>query len=353
MNFRPYFSEWANEVDRFLFSRLAQRVKTAQKATPIAGDLVSDFADFIVGGKRLRAGLVRLGYETFGGRTPKKILPIAAAVEIVHGGMLVHDDIIDRGETRHNKPTLHERYKKRQVTDDQTEALHYGEGMAICAGDIAFFETIKLCLTSVLPIKVKERVISELLETLFNTAYGQTLDLELGYKSKVTKREILTVYRLKTALYTFVGPLSYGAIGAKASKRELAMVVAYGLPVGIAFQLQDDILGMFGDEKTLGKPIDSDIKEGKKTLLYLEAFKRSTLTQRRFLARVWGNPEITPKEVGQARKIIKDTGSLDHEIKLARQLVAKGKRVIPKLTKNPEYQEIFSTLADYIIEREK
>jgi len=123
--------------------------------------------------------------------------------------------------------------------------------------------------------------------------------------------------------------------------------------VGIAFQLQDDILGMFGSVEKLGKPVDSDIKEGKNTLLYTQALKRGNFRQQKKLMSLWGRKDITPTEIEEARKIIKETGSLEYSQKLAKGLVEKGKRAAPQITKNKELQKVFLSLADFVVEREK
>lgn len=347
MHFRPYFSDWGQEVDKFLASYFAKREQEAQREASIAGDLIADIYNFTKGGKKLRAGLVKLGYEAFGGKNPKVVLPAAAATEILHSAFLVHDDIIDSDLIRHGRSTVHAKYSA------ITNSLHYGEAMAIVAGDIAFFETSRIILSSNLASEIKNKILNEMIETAIRTGFGEALDVELANKKRRNQKGVMTVHTLKTAFYTFIGPLTYGAIAAGAAEANLAKIRDYGLPVGIAFQIQDDILGMFGSEKVLGKPVDSDIKEGKNTLLYIQALNKVDKSQKAFLIKVWGNRNITAEEVRQARRIIIDTGSLQYSANMARKLVTKGKKSIPKITKNKEYREILSTLADYIIERER
>lgn len=359
MNFKLYFLGWSKEVDSFLASYFARRAREVKKATPLAADLITDFADFISGGKRLRAGLVRLGYEVFGGKDPEKVLPIAAATEVLHGAYLVHDDIIDSDLVRHNKPTIHARYEARlrhkmsQEKIKGNKALHYGESIGIMVGDIAFFEAIKLVFSSNLASGTKEKIAKELLDVAITTGFGEALDIDLPHRDIFTEQDVLTIHNLKTAYYTYFGPLMYGAFAAGAPIQKILAVKEYALPLGLAFQLQDDILGMFGDEKTIGKSADSDIKQGKNTLLYVEALKIAPSRDRAFLRRVWGNPQITVKELGEARRIIKDSGSMDYSVQMARDLVESAKRAIPRLTTNKELQNVLETLADYTVGREK
>ncbi|MBI4059426.1 polyprenyl synthetase family protein [Candidatus Microgenomates bacterium] len=346
MHFKPYFSDWAGQVNEYLASYLGKCQGQAKKEAPIAADLISDFTAFLGGGKRLRAGLVKLGYEIWGGKDRVKILPIAAAVEMIHGSLLIHDDIIDKGDMRHGKPTIHVKYA-------QNKTAHYGESMAILAGDFGLYEAIKLCLSADLPPLILQKVVQEILQIVLNTVYGEALDVEMAYQTQISEQQILTVNKLKTAYYTFIGPLTYGALAAGAHANSLKIIDKFALPLGIAYQIQDDILGIFGNEKTLGKSVDSDIKEGKNTLLYLEALKKGNAKQKNFLQKMWGNENITLEEVEEVRDIIRETAALDYAVKMAQELVAQSKQQIPHLTSDKNYQEILESLADYIVEREK
>lgn len=354
MTYREYFPPYASKIDKFLARFFRSKIDKSAKITPVAAEMWQKLEDFITGGKRIRGGLVKLGYECFKRPDKDKLLPTSAAVEITHGSILVHDDIIDRGELRHGRPTVHRRYedfhKKHYKKGDP---LHYGESMAIMVGDIGVYAAIDLISKGSFPEKVKHKVIQELIDFMIKTIYGENLDVDLAYREKIKEKDIATINTLKTAYYTIVGPLKMGGILAEASNWRLKRFEDYGIPIGVAFQLQDDILGMFGSVEKLGKPVDSDIKEGKNTLLYTQALKRGTAAQRKRLTSLWGKKDITPGEVEEARKIIKDTGSLEHSQKLARRLVEKGKKTVPKITKNKELQEVFLSLADFIVKREK
>jgi geranylgeranyl diphosphate synthase type I len=311
--------------------------------------------DFIAGGKRIRGGLVKLGHECFKKTDEKKILPVSVVVEITHGAILIHDDIIDSSEFRHNHPTVHKKYeeKYRQMGYTKGNALHYGESIAIMVGIGGYYEAVSLLTKAQFPEKFKNAAIGELSRFMTETGYGEALDVDLAHRPKIKEKDVLTVHTLKTAQYTIVGPLKIGGFLAGAGEQQIKGFEDYGLPVGIAFQLQDDILGMFGTEEETGKPVDDDIKEGKNTLLYTQALKRGNSQQRKRLTSLWGKKDITPREVEEARKIIKNTGSLEYSQKSAKKLVEKGKKAVPQITKDKNLQEVFLSLADFIIEREK
>lgn len=354
MNYKEYFLPYASEIDKFLARFFASKIEQSRKITPIAAEMWQKLEDFIAGGKRIRGGLVKLGYECFKKADKKKILPVSVAIELTNAAILVHDDIIDQADLRHGRPTIHRRYQKYHEDHYQKgNPFHYGESMAIMVGDIGIYGAIDLISKSSFPEKVKHKVIQELIDFMMKTAYGENLDVDLAYREKVKEKDIAIINTLKTAYYTLVGPLKMGGILAGATSQQLKKFEGYGTPVGIAFQLQDDILGMFGSVEKLGKPVDSDIKEGKNTLLYTQILKRGTAAQRKRLISLWGKKDITPGEVEEARKIIRETGSLEYSQKLAKKLVEKGKKAVPRITKNSKLQEVFLSLADFIIEREK
>jgi len=354
MDYKEYFVTYASEVNAFLANFFQEKIEESKKITPVAADMWRKLQKFIVGGKRIRAGLVKLGYECFGGKKKKAILPISAAIEITQGAILIHDDIIDQADFRHNRPTVHKVYEAyHQKKYQKGNALHYGESMAICIGDAGFYQAISLIEKSDFPQNLKLRAIDQLIKFMIETCYGEGLDVDLSYREKVSERAVMIINTLKTARYTLVGPLTLGGILGGAKGSQLAGFEDYGVPIGVAFQLQDDILGMFGSVKKLGKPVDSDIKEGKNTLLYTQALKRGSQQQRTRLISLWGKKDITPEEVKEARGIIRTTGSLNYSQKLARRLVEKGKKAVPKITQNKELQGVFFSLADFIVERER
>lgn len=354
MNYREYFLPHASEIDKFLAKFFRQKIKESRKITPIAAEMWQKLEDFIAGGKRIRGGLVKLGYEYFGGKNKKAILPVSVAIELTNAAILVHDDIIDQADFRHGRSTIHRQYQKyHEIHYKKGNPLHYGESIAMMVGDIGIYGAVDLISKSGFPEKAKHKVIQELIDFMIKTAYGENLDVDLAYREKVKEKDITIINTLKTAYYTLVGPLKMGGISGGASNRQLKIFEGYGIPVGIAFQLQDDILGMFGSVEKLGKPVDSDIKEGKNTLLYTQALKRGNFRQQKKLMSLWGKKDITPTEIEEARKIIKETGSLEYSQKLARRLVEKGKRAVPQITKDKNLQEVFLSLADFVVEREK
>lgn len=181
--------------------------------------------------KRIRAILVNYGYFLAGGKNRKAILESSIFIELIHNYLLIHDDIMDQDKIRRGGPTVHCSYQGSE---------HYGMSMALVVGDMANALGYEVLAGSDFPDSYKIRAIEKLNQILYLTGYGQMFEFWLG-KSKRQAQDILEIYRNKTALYTFVGPLQIGAILAGASPEFLQKIEKFALPLGIAFQIKDDI----------------------------------------------------------------------------------------------------------------
>jgi len=354
VDYKQHFSSYTPKINSFLEDFLQKKIKESKKINPSLPLFWENIKTFSAGGKRIRGNLIRLGYECFKKTNDKALLPISAALELNHSAILIHDDIIDQSKLRHNQPTIHEKYKEYHLKNYQKgSADHYGESMALCLGIIGYYEAIKLITHSLFIDSLKIRAINELSSSNINAGYGEGLDIDLPYRKKIKEEDIFDIYTYKTAHYTIIGPLNIGAILAGTKEKDLKIFTDYGLPLGIAFQIQDDILGIFGDEKTTGKAIGDDIREGKNTILFTQALKKANKKQKEKLKALWGKKDISLKQIKQVREIIIETGALNHCQKLTKNWVNKAKRAIPKINKNKELQEVFLSLADFIIKRQQ
>ncbi len=326
-----------------------QKIKDSSKYPKLITKFYEDLADFTTGGKRLRAFLVYLGFMLGSSgvdhKQNRKVLPIALAVEIVHSFLLMHDDIIDRSDIRRDKPTMHKRYEK-------IFGNHYGISQAIVLGDIACFEAFNLVNSSDFSSDLRLSSQNRLNDVLLETAYGEALDVEYSYK-RPKLADIMQVADLKTARYTFVGPLSIGGILSKCSSAQMKAIREFGLLVGIAFQLQDDFLGVFGDEKTLGKSVLSDMREGKNTLLIYKTRELATSKDKKILDKIWGKQDATLSDLLEIKNIIikcqADKWCENENMRLT--IVAK--KEVAKITKNHKLQQILRQVADYVVARQK
>lgn len=351
MDFERQLREFLDLFEPYAKKYFEGRQKSVSNYPKLIGQFYRDLADFTAGGKKLRGFLVYLGYaigakkHLRGGKgNLLKILPVVLAVEIVHSFLLIHDDVIDQSEMRRGKMAIHKKYAK-------LISGHYGISQAIIIGDIACFEAIRLIAEADLDDKNKIICIDKLLQTLLETGYGQALDVEYSHVGATFDR-IWEVTNLKTARYSFVGPLTLGAMLAGAKKSKIDHLGEFGLTLGTVFQIQDDILGVFGKEEALGKSVLSDMREGKNTVLIYKTKEMATLLQRRLLERLWGNPKSDMGDFKKVRIIMEKSGAkkwcedkmLDH--------VKSAKKSIGKITNDAKLQATLSQLADFVTERE-
>jgi geranylgeranyl diphosphate synthase type I len=289
--------DFADALERELRAALDPRDEARiDPAWSVLRELVAEFA--LRPAKRVRPWLVTMGYALGGGSQPppRGLLRFAAAVELLHTFMLVHDDVADRSDLRRGGPTLHR------------ALAPFGPGgdLAVVAGDHLFARALELMLESELPGAV--RAARYYLGVCRHTAAGQFLDLALPHRPlpDVTAFDALKVAHLKTARYSFAAPLGCGALLAGARPPVVESVERAGRLAGLAFQLRDDLIGLFGDERDSGKTADADLASGKRTFPLLVAWRRADVAERRDLEAL--GPGAPPQLVSRAREIVRRRG---------------------------------------------
>lgn len=310
----------------------------------------------LAGGKRLRPAFMYYGYLAAGGEDRERLLDTAVAVELIHMFLLIHDDIIDRDALRHGEPTLHERYRawgKQYLNLENPE--HFGDSIALIVGDMLFALGNDIIFTSGFPEKHVYAALSRMQKIVSHTVVGQARDIYIEYRGEATIAEILNMYEKKTARYTVEGPLHLGALLAGGTPELATELSRYALPIGIAFQIQDDILGIYGDEKRIGKPVGSDIREGKITVLVAHVFEYADRATKKELDQLLKKGQaLTAADVDRFRDIIRETGSLRAAQELALRYIEEGKEALAAL-QSPiatEAREFLVGVADYMAKRE-
>ncbi len=347
---------YKERVDPLLKTYFQQKIKQAKKSDWLAVEAVETIADFtLAGGKRIRPALVYYGYLAAGGQDCQKIVEASTGIELVHSFLLIHDDIIDRDSMRHGVATVHERYEKigRRI-NPKGGALHFGNSMAMLAGDMAAAMANEIIFNSRFAPETIIRALDKLQQIVYTIVPGEMLDVVMEMRQKSSEEEVLRMYEGKTSSYSFEGPLHLGAIlSGKNKEPMLKNFSAYSMPIGKAFQIRDDVIGLFGKEKKLGKPIGSDVIEGKQTILLVKALERCNRKQGATLHKYLGKKDLNEKELEEFREVIRATGSLEYSQKLSRDLVAEAKAALDRIEfKNTEAREFLAGLADYIIVRE-
>ena len=300
--------------------------------------------------KRLRASFVHYGYQLGGGKLDDKIWMAAEAIELVHTALLIHDDIQDKDKIRRGGPTTHEYYQKKFGGD-----LHFGEAMGINAGDgilcLGFEKLIKSGFES-------NRVVAaagQLMRGILNTAFGQSYDVTLEKWHDFTEKDVIVLHRAKTAIYTYENPLFIGGHLAGLPEQVFGILHEYAMAGGVAFQLQDDILGVFGKPEKTGKSADSDLMQGKCTLLVLDVLNKGSASQKQAVEKVWGDWKAEKADLDRARQAIKESGSYEYNKQLAKKYASRAAKAaagLRDLDLNLEAIDYIQGIAEYMVERE-
>ena len=316
------------------------------------------------GGKRLRPAILLFSCGVVGG-DETKALPAAAAVEIFHTWTLVHDDIIDRDAMRRGQSTVHEYYYKKSATKDSSfrlspeEARHYGISIAIMTGDIQHGWGISLMaeLTTRAGVdpKLTLDLINELDTTVLNTLVeGEVLDIQFSYVDieSLNPEMIEDMLWKKTgALYEFCGRAGAMIGVGKRNDPRVEAVAKFAALCGTAFQLQDDILGIVGKVKTLGKPIGSDLREGKRTLVVYYTYKNASPAERKRMMNVLGNQSATDDEINDIIDLMRNRGGIEYVSKRSREFIEQAKPYLDILP-DSSYKALLFEWAKYMIERD-
>jgi len=260
------------------------------------------------GGKRLRPQFAYWGWVAAGGE-PSADLPVdvGSAIELLHVMALLHDDIIDDADSRRGQPTVHRHFEALHAGQNWAgESRRFGEGAAILAGDLTYVMSDALMNG----VNLEAREVWHELRLEMNV--GQYLDT-LGSARRERRPDIAQlVCRYKSAKYTVERPLHIGALAADANRGSLilSMLSAYGLPLGDAFQMRDDVLGAFGDSSVTGKPVGGDFLEGKPTPMLAHAYDNASPAQRHVLDRV-GTAPLTADDIASIQAVVTEIGSRD------------------------------------------
>lgn len=349
---------YKKRLDPHLKKYFSQKIAEAKKVDPVLVETIRIIEKFVLsGGKRVRPALVYYGYLATGGKETEKIVKASMAVELAHAFLLIHDDIIDRDSTRHGIATVHETFRAwgERIGLRGSEAVHFGNSMAITAGDYAHAMANEILYDIDFSSEIILEALKEMKLIVSRTIPGEMLDILMGAKGSATEKELTRMHEGKTARYTFEGPLHLGCVLAGQGKNTklLEEFSAYSLPVGKAFQIRDDILGVFGNEKKLGKSVGADIIEGKQTFLVLKALENGNKKQKERIGKLLGKKDLSKKETEEFQAIIRETGSLEYSQKLAEKLVTDSLEALQSIEfESIEAKKFLESVAEYIIKRE-
>jgi geranylgeranyl diphosphate synthase type I len=278
-------------IDQILISFLADRRAASPEAAPMLDEIERVIS---AGGKRLRPAFCYWGYRAAAGSNENAILRCAASLELLHTFAVVHDDIMDASEERRGEPAVH---------------IKHGQSVAILVGDLALVLADDLFMTSGFNAGDLARAFTVYSEMRQQVIAGQFLDVLASQEIFITQEQARLIATMKSGGYTVEKPLTLGATLGSGSRGLIEALCAFGQPLGEAFQLRDDLLGVFGDPADTGKPVGSDIREGKRNLLFVKTVESLDPGDRVSFASRWGHDSLSSGDVDALRNIVEESGA--------------------------------------------
>jgi len=296
------------ELAIFLNFESAYLNSISTELSPVSEALTAFLLD---SGKRLRPLFAYAGFTAAGGSLEKPVVRAMAALELLQACALIHDDLMDGSDTRRGKPSIHRHFESIHVQDELDGfAPQYGLSAAVLLGDLALVWSDQMINSAGLTTEQFARVFPYYNEMRVELMAGQFLDIHEQTQKTTSIDRSMKIARYKSGKYTIERPLHLGAAMSSTSSPQLfAALSAYGLPLGEAFQLRDDLLGVFGDPSVTGKPAGDDLREGKRTVLIAMTNDRQSEAQREIARKHFGKPDLDAQGVEILREIIESTGA--------------------------------------------
>ncbi|MGB5753059.1 MAG: polyprenyl synthetase family protein [Thermoanaerobaculia bacterium] len=330
--------------------RLATRAELAE-----ADELTGVLSEFLArDGKRLRPALVYYSYRACGGDSEPVVMPVAMAVELLHTYLLVHDDIMDHAKTRRGEPAVHVLFSDlHRDRGWQGDSSQFGTSVGILLGDLAESYAVELYSSSVMSEDVRADVRQCFSTMCQEVIVGQYLEMTAGYRGTLTEAELLRILQMKSGRYSVERPVQLGALLAGASGDTLDALTRYGARLGEAFQLQDDLLGMFGDVETVGKPVGEDLAEGKYTILIHSALAKLSPADRTIVESALGNADVREDEVREVQRLIESVGARQQVVEMVDTRLQAAEQALDEANVIGPGADFLQGLMDYLRGRER
>lgn len=352
---RPFRQRADRELEAFLAAKRGAAEGTLETLTASIETLIRG------GGKRLRPALVFYTHLACGGDREAAALDVALATEMLHAYLLIHDDIMDHAEVRRGEPAAHAQFREQhRARGWPGDAAEFGRAAAILAGDLAHTWAVELYSRGRRRAGAEDGWDAGALDRAFSgmceeVIGGQFLEMQLPFRAALEdpgEEEILQALHLKSGRYSVERPIELGALlaGADAPTREA--LGRYGRAAGEAFQLHDDVLGTFGDAVKVGKPVASDLIEGKRTLLIHHTLSQAGEAPRRRLRQLLGRGDLERAEIEEARAIIRDSGGLGRVVERIDRRLAQAREAIAGLELADEGRAFFADMVEYLRQRQ-
>lgn len=336
-----YFDPIRTRISSALRRFLDEKKGELARVNPMGRDAAERLVDFSLRGKMIRGCLVHLGWSISARMPPPTrntvaavaaVTTVGAAMELFHSGLLVHDDIMDRDLVRRGQPSIFQQYARIAARERHADPEHVGQALGICAGDVACFMAFELLARTRAPAPVVCSVLELCARELSAVGIAQMQDVSWGAsRSGVDVEDILRMYTHKTGRYSFSLPLLAGAMIADAPEDLRGKLGTFGESIGLLFQIRDDELGLYGDEKELGKPVGSDVREGKKTIIFSSLMAAAGAEERRRLDGIFGNLRASPADIDYVRGLASSAGVRKRIEAITTGLIEKARTAIGEI----------------------
>ncbi len=339
-------------IDEHLDKFLSTEIKRSKLVDRSYTRLLTEIKDYLCsGGKRIRPHIVIATAQGYGLDVSEDVLSVACAWELIHSAMLMHDDIIDRDLVRHGQPNIAGRYQEIYGPTGVTDMEHYASSAALLSGDLLISYSQQIILESNLASDIKIQLLKYINQAIFEVVGGEFIDTETALYS-IQKTDARKIARYKTASYTFIMPLLTGAALAGAGHQEQARLREIGNNLGIAFQLTDDILGIFGDMEVTGKTTDGDIREKKHTMLVQEAYNRLEGVEKDKLAKFYSSDFIlSDGDIETVRQLLVSSGAKQAVLDESEALTKQAESLIAQLQITEEARQELHGLVESLLNR--
>lgn len=306
----------------------------------------------LAGGKRIRPYMVLLAYRAFANDDISRIMPAAVASELKHLAMLVHDDIIDRDDTRYGIANITGQYLMEYSYLESDDQRHFANSAAVLMGDALLSESFRLLSTASDDLDRLRQAQAAFSTAILHVIGGELIDTESSIRP-IDDVHAITVARYKTASYSFIGPLKVGAHLAGAQPDAIAHLEDYADSLGIAFQLRDDLLGTFGDSQTTGKSNDTDLREGKRTFLIEKFDEIAHETEKVEFYSLFASQGLTADQASRLRQLLESSGAVKKTEEAIGDYAAKAKLALDRLHIDQTHHHEFAKLISICTDRQK
>lgn len=342
-------------IDAFLQPLISLKAEEAREIDPAYATLWQAIESlYLAGGKRFRSYMTLLVFEAYSDEPLESIIPSAAAQELLHLAMLIHDDIIDRDFVRYGVKNVAAQYLDHYETllKNGRDKEHFAQSAAMLSGDLLISEAfILITETQANPSAIlsAQRLLAK---AIFHVIGGELLDTEASFKG-IAAAHPLVIAEQKTASYSFVTPFLMGAALAEAPQAQRELLQELGQQVGIAYQLRDDVIGVFGNEALTGKSSEGDIREGKRTVLIDEFYRRASQPQRAHFDSVFGHQDASSDDVASVRQLLIESGAKDALESMIEAYHDHSSTLIEQLTVDQAHKDAFRHLIQLCLQRER